>query len=378
MRPNARNRTKSRSRALTAAELDRFGAELDAVRARTVATLGKRDADYIRAIVKAVRYTGFAGRGLLFLGAFVQSVLVPAWIAGVLLLALSKILENMELGHNVMHGQYDWMRDPHLDGKTYEWDIVGTSDNWRKTHNFKHHTYTNVRGMDDDIGYGLLRIFPEQRWKPFYLAQPIVAVVFAILFEWGIAIQDLRLGRWWYGKTSNAQMLKQFRPVGRKMARQVLKDYVLFPLLAGPFFLPVLLGNVVANILRNLWTYTIIFCGHFTADVETFPKDSVAGESRGHWYLRQLRGSSNLTGGRLMNLMSGNLSHQIEHHFFPDVPANRYAAMAVDVREICSRYGQHYNTGSLPKQFGQVIWRILRHSWPSRPTAKMPATQPQS
>lgn len=377
MRPNPRNRTKSRSRALTAAELDRFGAELDAVRARTVATLGQRDADYIRAIVKAVRYTGFAGRALLFLGAFVQSALVPAWIAGVLLLALSKILENMELGHNVMHGQYDWMRDPHLDGKTYEWDIVGTSDNWRKTHNFKHHTYTNVRGMDDDIGYGLLRIFPEQRWKPFYLAQPIVAVVFAILFEWGIAIQDLRLGRWWYGKTSNAQMLKQFRPVGRKMARQVLKDYVLFPLLAGPFFLPVLLGNVVANILRNLWTYTIIFCGHFTADVETFPKDSVAGESRGHWYLRQLRGSSNLTGGRLMNLMSGNLSHQIEHHFFPDVPANRYAAMAVDVREICNRYGQHYNTGSLPKQFGQVIWRILRHSWPSRPTARVPATQPQ-
>ena len=111
---------------------------------------------------------------------------------------------------------------------------------------------------------------------------------------------------------------------------------MLFPLLAGPFFLPVLLGNVVANVLRNLWTYTIIFCGHFTADVETFPKDSVAGESRGHWYLRQLRGSSNLTGGRLMNLMSGNLSHQIEHHFFPDVPANRYAAMAVEVREICA------------------------------------------
>ena len=378
MRPNSRNRTNPNNRALTAAELERFGAELDGVRARTVATLGQRDADYIRAIVKAVRYTGFAGRGLLFLGAFVQGLLVPAWIAGVLLLALSKILENMELGHNVMHGQYDWMRDPHLDGKTYEWDIVGTSDNWRKTHNFKHHTYTNVRGMDDDIGYGLLRIFPEQRWKPFYLAQPIVAVVFAILFEWGIAIQDLRLGRWWYGKTSNAQMLKLFRPVGRKMARQVLKDYVLFPLLAGPFFLPVLLGNVVANVLRNLWTYTIIFCGHFTADVETFRKESIVGESRGHWYLRQLRGSSNLTGGRLMNLMSGNLSHQIEHHFFPDVPANRYAAMAVEVREICSRYGQHYNTGSLPKQFGQVIWRILRHSWPSRPMSRTPATQPQS
>ncbi len=367
------------NRALTADELERFGHELDAVRARTAATLGQRDADYIRAVVAGVRWTGFAGRLLLWggavcgglLGDFAHVAPLSALIVGTLLLGLSKILENMELGHNVMHGQYDWMRDPHLDGKTYEWDIAGTSDNWRKTHNYRHHTWTNVRGMDDDIGYGLLRVFPEQRWKPFYLAQPVIAVVFAVLFEWGIAIQDLRLGRWFAGKMSNAKLRVAFRPVGRKMGRQVLRDYVLYPLLAGPFFLPVLLGNVVANILRNLWTYTIIFCGHFTADVETFSKESVVGESRGHWYVRQLRGSSNLTGGKLMNLLSGNLSHQIEHHFYPDLPANRYAAMAVEVRDICARYGQHYNTGSLPKQFGQVVWRILRHSLPSKPAARL-------
>jgi len=328
--------------------------------------------------VAGVRWTGVAGRAPLFLGAFVHSVLIPAWIAGVVLLALSKILENMELAHNVIHGQYDWMGDPQLQGSTYEWDIVGTADNWRKTHNFRHHTYTNVRGLDDDIGYGLLRIFPEQRWRPFYLTQPVVAVVFALLFEWGIAIQDLRLGRWFAGKITFRQLLAQARPVGRKMGKQMFKDYLLFPALAGPFFLPVLLGNVVANLIRNVWTYVIIFCGHFTADAETFPKECVRDESRGHWYLRQLRGSSNLTGGKLMNVMSGNLSHQIEHHFFPDIPANRYAAIAVEVKAICARYGQHYNTGSLPKQFGQVMWRIVRHAFPSRPVrAKAAAVHAQ-
>ncbi|MET4618196.1 fatty acid desaturase [Stenotrophomonas sp. 2619] len=355
------------NRALSPTELDAFGNELDAVRARQLATLGAADARYIRRVVAGVRWTGVAGRALLFLGAFVHSVLIPAWIAGVVLLALSKILENMELAHNVIHGQYDWMGDPQLQGSTYEWDIVGTADNWRKTHNFRHHTYTNVRGLDDDIGYGLLRIFPEQRWRPFYLTQPVVAVVFALLFEWGIAIQDLRLGRWFAGKITFRQLLAQARPVGRKMGKQMFKDYLLFPALAGPFFLPVLLGNVVANLIRNVWTYVIIFCGHFTADAETFPKECVRDESRGHWYLRQLRGSSNLTGGKLMNVMSGNLSHQIEHHFFPDIPANRYAAIAVEVKAICARYGQHYNTGSLPKQFGQVMWRIVRHAFPSRP-----------
>jgi linoleoyl-CoA desaturase len=360
------------NRTLSAAELQAFGDELDAVRARHLASLGAADARYIRRIVAAVRWTGVAGRTLLFLGAFVHSVLVPAWIAGVVLLALSKILENMELAHNVIHGQYDWMGDPSLQGKTYEWDIVGTAENWRKTHNFRHHTYTNVRGLDDDIGYGLLRIFPEQRWHPFFLAQPFVAVVFALLFEWGIAIQDLRVGRLLNRKVTLRQLWAQARPVRRKMLKQLLKDYVLFPALAGPFFLPVLLGNLLANVIRNVWTYVVIFCGHFTADAETFPKDCIRNETRGHWYLRQLRGSSNLAGGRLLDVMTGNLSHQIEHHFYPDIPANRYAAMAVDVKAICARYGQHYNTGSLPKQFGQVVWRILRHAFPSRPAPERP------
>lgn len=367
-----------RNRALTPQELDRFGEELDALRARTVAQIGSVDAAYIRRVVAAVRYTGLLGRLLLYVGAlglalggaFVTWMMVPAWILGTLLLGLSKILENMEVGHNVMHGQYDWMRDPHLDGKTYEWDIVATGDNWRRTHNYQHHTWTNVRGMDDDIGYGLLRLFPEQRWRPFYLVQPFIAVVFALLFEWGVAIQDLRLGRWLTGKTKHKAMWRKFVPVGRKMGKQMLKDYVLFPLLAGPFFLPVLLGNVVANVMRNLWTYMVIFCGHFTHDAEVFPKESVRNESRGHWYLRQLRGSSNLSGGKWMDLMTGNLSHQIEHHFYPDIPAWRYAAIAVEVRDICGRYGQHYDTGSLPRQFGEVVWRILRHAWPSRPRGR--------
>lgn len=360
------------NRVLSPAELQAFGDELDGVRARHQALLGASDARYIRRIVAAVRWTGVAGRALLFLGAFVHSVLVPAWIAGVLLLGLSKILENMELAHNIIHGQYDWMGDPQLQGKTYEWDIAGTSENWRKTHNFRHHTYTNVRGLDDDIGYGLLRIFPEQRWHPFFLAQPFVAVVFALLFEWGIAIQDLRIGRVLVGKMTLRQLWKQARPVGRKASLQILKDYVLFPALAGPFFLPVLLGNVAANVMRNVWTYVVIFCGHFTADAETFPKECVRNEGRGHWYLRQLRGSSNLTGGKWMDVMTGNLSHQIEHHFYPDIPANRYAAMAVEVKAICARYGQHYNTGSLPRQFGQVMWRILRHAFPSKPAPERP------
>jgi NADPH-dependent stearoyl-CoA 9-desaturase len=350
------------TRPLSPSALEAFGAELDALRARTLAKRGIEDARYIRRVVKVQRYLEAAGRVLLF-----ASIFPPCWLLGTLLLGVAKILDNMEIGHNVMHGQYDFMRDPHLNGKTYEWDIVATGDNWRKTHNFKHHTYTNVRGMDDDIGYGLLRLFPEQRWRPFFLFQPIIAIVFALAFEWGVAIQDLELGKYFAGRKSKKQLSEEWKPVARKMRRQILKDYVIFPVLAGPFFLPVLAGNFVANIMRNLWTYTVIFCGHFTADVHTFPKNVVENESRGHWYWRQILGSSNLRGGKLFHVMTGNLSHQIEHHLFPDIPAWRYEAMAREVRAICARYGVPYNTGHMSVQFSQVVWRILRHALPSRP-----------
>ena len=349
------------TRTLSAQELDLLAKELDAVRARAMADVGKKDARYIRHVVALVRYSAFAGRALLMLSFF-----PPAWMLGTLLLALSKIVENMEVAHNVMHGQYDWMGDPSLNGQTYEWDLVGTSDNWRTSHNFMHHTYTNIKGMDDDVGYGVLRLFPEQRWKPHYLFQPFYAVIFALLFQWGIAIQELRLGQLFSGKKSKERFAEELAPVKRKIRQQVFKDYVFFPLLAGPFFLPVLAGNFVANGIRNIWTYSIIFCGHFTRDAEIFAKSVLKDESRGHWYMRQIKGSSNLEGGKLLNLLSGNLSHQIEHHLFPDVPAWRYADMAKDVRVICDRHGLHYNTGSFMKQAGQVTWRILRYAFPSK------------
>ncbi|WP_372759963.1 fatty acid desaturase [Litorivivens sp.] len=359
--------TRLQNKALTGRELAAFGAELEAVKQRHLADVGEVDARYIKRIVTAVRYTELLGRGLLFF-----SFIPPLWLLGTLSLALSKILENMELGHNVMHGQYDFMNEPSLRGATYEWDIVGTSDNWRSSHNHKHHTYTNIKGMDDDVGYGLLRLFPEQRWSPFFLPQVLYAALLGLLFQWGVAIQELELGKVAKGKKSWAQLKQEVKPLLRKANRQLLKDYVVFPLLAGPLFLSVFAGNLVANLLRNLWTFMIIFCGHFTADAQVFPKSVMDNEEDGHWYLRQLRGSSNLKGSKLFHILSGNLSHQIEHHLFPTVPARRYAEMSVEVQEICELYGQHYNTGRLHRQFGQVLWRIVRHAFPSRPEAGLP------
>lgn len=350
---------RNKSRVLSPEELEEFGKKLDDLRERTLAKLGEEDARYIRKIQAWVRGTEVAGRGLLFGG-----WLPPLWFAGTMLLGASKILENMELGHNVMHGQYDWMNDPELNSTTYDWDNVAPASGWRRTHNFQHHTYTNILGLDKDIGYGLLRLFPEQRYSSRYKNQAWHAFVLAALFQYGVAMHDVDTDALAKGKKTKEEAWRDFQPVWRKAVKKIFKDYVFFPVLAGPSYLPVLTGNLSANLMRNFWSFAIIFCGHFTEDAVTFPPEVLENESQGHWYMRQIQGSSNLTGGKLFHIFSGNLSHQIEHHLFPDIPASRYAEMAEEVQDICAEFGQHYNTGSFWKQFGEVLGRIVTYAKP--------------
>ena len=130
--------------------------------------------------------------------------------------------------------------------------------------------------------------------------------------------------------------------------------------------LTTLTANLTANLVRNLWTHSVIMCGHFPEGVETFEKASIEGETRGEWYLRQMLGSANISGGRWMHFMTGNLSFQIEHHLFPDLPSNRYQEIAPQVAELFERYGLTYTSGSLPRQVASAWRKVFRLSLPNR------------
>jgi fatty acid desaturase len=346
---------------LTPDQAEAFGRELDAVKERVLADLGQRDADYIRRVIKTQRALEVGGRALLMAG-----ILPPAWLAGTAMLSVAKILDNMEIGHNVMHGQYDWMRDPAISGRTFEWDTACPADQWRHSHNYMHHTYTNIVGMDRDIGYGILRMSEDQRWEPYFLGNPLYAFLLMVLFQYGVALHELETERIRAGEIELADKREILQGIWRKTRRQMLKDYVAFPLLAGPFAPFVFTGNLTANLIRNVWSYMIIFCGHFPDGTQEFSVDETQNESRGMWYFRQILGSANLTGGKLFHILSGNLSHQIEHHLFPDMPARRYAEIAPEVQEICRRYGIPYNAGSLPRQFATVVRKIVKLALPPK------------
>ena len=349
---------------LSAESVEIIGHELDAIRDRVRADLGTADRDYILRVVRTQRRLELAGRGLMFLG-----FLPPAWLAGVAALSASKILDNMEIGHNVMHGQYDWMRDDMLHSSSFEWDNVCPSDQWRHSHNYMHHTYTNILDLDRDIGYGLLRMEYEQKWTPLRLGNPVYAFALMMLFEWGVMMHDLEYDNVLKGKRKWSDVKGLLAGWWNKVRGQVAKDYIVHPALTGPLFPLTFAGNLTANVVRNIWAFSVIFCGHFPSGAQVFTQEETAEETRGEWYVRQMLGSANISGSPFMHLATGNLSHQIEHHLFPDLPAHRYPEIADEVRAICEEHGLPYTTGPLWKQVANVWSKMFRLALPLPPTA---------
>ena len=345
---------------LTDSDIEALGRELDAIRDEVIASRGEGDATYIRNVIDFQRKLELGSRGLLLFSLF-----PPAWLVGTVGLSVAKIVENMEIGHNVMHGQWDWMRDDKIHSTTWEWDSACPSDMWKHSHNEVHHTYTNVLGKDNDLGYGIMRVDEGQRWMPFYLAQPLWNFLNACLFQYGIAAYDMEIGKYVKGRKDKEQFRREGKNVLRKIRRQATKDYVLHPLLSGPSALTTLTANLTANLVRNLWTHSVIMCGHFPEGVQTYEKKSIDGETRGEWYLRQMLGSANITGSRLLHFMTGNLSFQIEHHLFPDLPSNRYQELAPRIQELFERYGLTYTSGPMVRQVGSAWKKVFRLALPN-------------
>ena len=354
-------RTTAERYELTPDQLDQLAADIDAVRDRVLADLGQDDVDQLRRLIRIQRSLAVSGRASLFLG-----FLPPFWLYGATALGISKILDNMEIGHNVLHGQFDWTGDPALSSTGFDWDTVCPSDQWKHSHNYLHHTFTNIVGKDRDVGYGVLRMSEDQPWTPWELTNPLKATALMLAFDHGVMLHDVEVDRIVAGDKTWAEAWPTLRDGLTKSAKLDAKDYLLWPALTGPLFLSTLTANLAANVMRNVWAFSIIFCGHFPEGTHEFTEAESEGESKGHWYLRQILGSANIAGGRLFDILSGNLSHQIEHHLFPDLPAGRYREISGEIREICDRYGLPYNERGFGAQLRSTWKKIFRLALPGR------------
>ena len=344
---------------LSDADLTALAAELDEIRTDVEASRGARDRAYITRAIAFQRWFDIAAR-LIIAGTKGKI----GWALGTTALAAAKCIENMELGHNITHGQWDWMNDPEIHSNTWEWDMVGLTSQWRYTHNYQHHVFTNVVGVDADLGFGILRVTRDQKWRPLALLQPLFAVLLGMAFEWGIALYGVISVQ--QEETTDAGRAAQKSAMLRKMARQAGKDYVLFPALSCRRWRRTLGANIVANGLRSGWAYIVIVCGHFVDGAEKFTPSVLENETKPEWYLRQMLGTANFDAGPTLGFMTGNLCYQIEHHLYPDLPHNRYPEIAERVRALCATYELPYTTGPMLRQYLLTVRTICKLALPDR------------
>jgi fatty acid desaturase len=306
------------------------------------------------------------------------------------------------------------MNDPDIHSSVWDWDTASTKEAWKHSHNYIHHTFTNILGKDKDLGYEIMRIDPNQKWKWGYLFQPFYNLLLTALFEWGVAVHDLDIEAIRAGEKPWSEVRSDLKGIGGKARSQIIKDYLGWPLVsAGAFalvqlafrgrleqpagsrigrrlrrlsrkgriantanfldkvlpgvestYLRTLAADALANVIRNVWAHAIIFCGHFPDQTYTFTQEEVENETRSEWYLRQMVGAANIDGSPLFHVVSGNLGYQVEHHLYPDMPSSRYSEIAPKIKDICERYELPYNTGPFGKQWFTVHRSIFRLAFP--------------
>jgi NADPH-dependent stearoyl-CoA 9-desaturase len=340
----------------------RLGEELDDVKQRAMARIGTEDVQYVRRLNRFSRCMEVAGRLLIHL-----SPEPITFCLGVGALWIHKQLQSTEIGHTALHGAYDRLPGAEaFASKKFRWDTPIDEESWRLAHNVRHHGNTNVAGRDPDVDFGPVRLTEHtphgfwHRWQlPFALA--VVFPFFALTINTHVtglseALSPADRPLHFLADRSFASRRVAWKKALRKYVPYYLYNFVLFPVLAGPFFWKVLLGNVLAEMLRDIYSAATIFCGHVGHDVKSYPAGTRA-HGRGQWYAMQIESTNNFEVSRPISVLCGGLDRQIEHHLFPTLPPPRLREIAPEVRAICARYGIEYKSAS----WGRTLRKALAH-----------------
>ena len=347
-----------------AERLEAFGRALDALRGEIEGELGATDAAHIKRIDRWSRGLALGGRSLILIS------LDPITFAlGTLALGMHKALELMEIGHPALHGAYDNLPVPkRFASDGFRWRAPIDEDGWRKVHNYKHHQFTNIEGLDPDLNFGVLRLSGRVPHRLAHALQPVTNILSAFGFGLALNLQVTGMLELYLQQTERlvlpdrkpATVRRAKRAFASKLLRYYGKEYVLLPLMGGPFFPKVLLGNLLSEVGRDVYAAAIIYCGHVGA--EDYARSDVP-STRGAWYAMQVEGTRDVDLPKLASILTGALDKQIEHHLFPRLPPNRLREIAPRVRALCETHGVAYRSDSWRGTLRSVMreLRKLRH-----------------
>jgi linoleoyl-CoA desaturase len=255
------------------------------------------------------------------------------------------------IGFNVMHdgahGSFSkkkWVND--LMG--YSLNLLGGNvELWKIKHNFNHHTYTNIDGLDDDIDIRpFIRCTESQPKRWFHRFQHYYwAVLYGLTYILWVYVQDYR--KYFSGKVGNIPF--------RKFST---KDHIIFWLTKVVYFglfiglpwymvgfLPMLVGYLTTCIVCGFVIAVIFQLAHVVKDAHfpEFAQGQTTAKIEDEWAVHQIRTTANFaTRSPIISWYTGGLNHQVEHHLFPRISHVHYPAINRMVMETCKQFGVKY------------------------------------
>jgi linoleoyl-CoA desaturase len=345
-----------------------FGRAIDALKSEAEASVSERDVLYIVRLRRFSRALEVLGRGLLHV-----SWEPISFGLAVLILAVHKQIEALEIGHTALHGTFDRLPGAeHFRSGTFRWLMPIDEASWMNQHNLRHHQYTNISGRDPDLRYGIVRLNRRVPYRAYHALQPLTVVSnwlgFATIMNvHATGLVDVYID--WQGLPQVLRdrkfgtLLRAHYALLRKYFYYYAKEALVFPALAalaGVGFWKVLLGNFLSDVLRNIYTALSIHCGHINTDAYA-PEERA--HSRAQWYVMQVEATHDFEVPVWVSILCGSADRQIEHHLFPRLPTTRLREIAPRVRELCAAHGVRYRTDPWPRTLRRAVQTLWWLSW---------------
>ena len=301
---------------------------------------------------------------------------LPTWAN--ILLAIASGMGIAGVGMNVMHdgnhGSFSSKRwiNKLMGGSMYV--LSGNVYNWKVQHNVLHHTFTNIKGLDEDIEAGrIIRFCFHSKWFNFHKFQKyysiflygLLTINWAVITDFKQTYLYLKRGLY-YEKKPNVTL---------QWVILFLTKIIYYAVwLALPIYVleyawwQVLIGFLIMHYTAGMILSVIFQLAHVVPSTD-MPLPDKQGNMQHTWAIHQLYTTANFApNSRLVSFLTGGLNCQIEHHIFPHISHIHYRNLAKIVKQTTIEFNLPYNEyktffGAIAEHFRQLssLGRPVHH-----------------
>ncbi len=257
-------------------------------------------------------------------------------------------MTDFSLYHMYVHGAYKNILEGDL-----ETLMPNDREQFKTTHNLRHHRYTNISDIDSDykIFKKYIRAHKDIKWKPLHLFQCLELFISIIFFRVSFPLHYSNVPDHGYKGQEGLDPLTFISPDVEK--RSVIEDIKIAsagvpkwfnseywqPVTKSPLrSINTLLGLIISDLITNVLQYVILAPAHHHEEVYSFENHEKP-EGRGEWYLHQfLTGCSFTDCDEFFNTMLPDFVYHTAHHLFPGTPEYYYEPMMKEAWDICRKY----------------------------------------